>query len=59
MSQVAFECRSLGFACEWALRGGSKGELLERVREHARCAHNMPEVPADLLPKIEGAIHPA
>ncbi len=59
MPQVAFECRSLGFPCEWALKGSSTNEVLDRVREHARCAHNMPEVPSDLLPKIQAAIHPA
>jgi predicted small metal-binding protein len=58
MTQVAFECRSVGFSCEWALRGDSAREIVDRVREHAKCAHNMPELPADLVSKVEGAIHP-
>ncbi len=59
MSAVKFECRSLGFPCEWALRAGSKAEIVERVREHARCAHNMGELSTDLLVKVEHAIVPA
>ena len=59
MSHVAFECRSLGFPCEWALRGDSPSEVMERVRDHARCAHNLAELPADVVQKVESAIHPA
>jgi predicted small metal-binding protein len=59
MSSVAFECRSIGFPCEWALRGSSAPEILVRVREHAKCAHQMPELAPDLVPRIEAAIHPA
>ena len=59
MARVAFECRSIGFPCEWALRSDSTHEVIDRVREHAKCAHNMPELSADLLSKVEAAIHPA
>jgi predicted small metal-binding protein len=58
MSQVAFECRSIGFPCEWALRSDSAKEIVDRVREHAKCAHKMPELSADLVSKVEAAIHP-
>ncbi len=56
MSQLKFECSSLGFACEWALRADTRQEIVERVREHARCAHNLPELPGELLGKVESAI---
>jgi predicted small metal-binding protein len=59
MPQVGFECRSVGFSCEWAMRSDSPREIVDRVREHAKCAHNLPELPADLVAKVEGAIHPA
>jgi predicted small metal-binding protein len=59
MTKVAFECQSLGLPCEWAMRGDSAQEIVDRVREHAKCAHNMPELPTDLLAKVEAAIHPA
>lgn len=59
MSTVAFECRSVGFTCEWALRAGSKAEVVERMREHARCAHGMSDLPSELVPKVEAAVHAA
>ncbi len=59
MSAVKFECQSLGFPCEWALRANSAEEIVERVREHARCAHQLPELPEDLLGKVRATITPA
>ncbi len=56
MSDLKFECRSLGNACEWALRASSREEVLERVRDHARCAHNLPDLPPELVGKVEAAI---
>ena len=58
MSPVALECRSLGYPCEWALRGGSPQELVDRARDHFRCAHSMPDLSAEMLGRIDGAIHP-
>ena len=59
MGEVAFECRSLGFPCEWALRAGSPAEIVERVREHAQCAHKMSELAPDVRHRVEAAIHAA
>ncbi len=59
MGEVAFECRSLGLPCEWALRAGSRAEIVERVREHALCAHKMSELAPDVLERVESAIHAA
>lgn len=59
MSPVKFECRSIGYECEWALRAASREEVLERVREHSRCAHNLSEIPPEVVGKIESAIQPA
>ncbi len=59
MSKLGFECHALGFPCEWALRSDSARDVVDRVREHARCAHNLAELPPDVLAKVEGAIPPA
>lgn len=58
MSAVAFECKSLGFSCEWALRANTPREVVERVTDHLRCAHNTPELSVETLRKVEAAIHP-
>jgi predicted small metal-binding protein len=59
MSSVKFECRSLGLPCEWALQSPSKEEIVERIKEHARCAHNMGELSPEMRSKVEAAIAPA
>lgn len=53
---ITFECRSVGFACEWGLYARSREELLERFREHAQCAHKVSELPPDLVRKLELAL---
>ena len=59
MAEVAFECRSLGYPCEWALRAGSTAEILARVQEHAQCAHKQSEISPELRQRVEAAIHAA
>ena len=59
MSQVAFECRSVGFPCEWTLQAPSSEEVVRRMTDHVRCAHGMPELPAPFRSKVEAAVHPA
>ncbi len=57
LTQFAFECRSLGNPCEWALRTPTREEIVERIRVHARCAHNLPDLPADVARRVDAAIH--
>jgi predicted small metal-binding protein len=59
MAELSFECRSLGYSCEWELRAASTSEILARLRDHARCAHNQPELSPETVRRVEGAIHPA
>ena len=55
---VTFECSSLGNACEWKLRTSSVEEIQRRFREHARCAHAIASVSADLAAQVAGRIRP-
>ena len=55
-ARVRFECRSLGNACEWALAARTTEEVLERVRDHMRCAHAQPELPADLASQVRASV---
>ncbi len=59
MPEVAFECRSVGFPCEWALRAPSPVEVVRRMSEHIRCAHALPELSPDLRARVEAAVRPA
>ena len=59
MSEVSFECRSVGFECEWALRAPSSEEVLRRMRDHVRCAHNLSDLSQDLEARVSSALHAA
>jgi predicted small metal-binding protein len=55
---VSFSCSSLGNVCEWALFASNVDEVQRRFRDHARCAHGISPVPADLVERVAGATHP-
>jgi predicted small metal-binding protein len=59
MADVVFECRSVGLSCEWALRSDSARGVVDRFREHAKCAHSMPELSTEFVRQIESAVRPA
>ncbi len=46
-------CHDLGFSCEWAARAGTEEELVARYRDHAKCAHALDPLPAELATRLE------
>ena len=53
-----FSCATLGYVCEWRLRATSPDEIERRFRDHARCAHSLADVSADLATRVRSEIHP-
>lgn len=51
-----YTCRDVGVPCDWQVRGESDEDVMRKIREHARTAHNMEKIPADLEPKVRQAI---
>ena len=49
-------CRDVGPDCDFVARGESDEEVMGQVAEHARMAHGMDEVPAELAEKAKAAI---
>jgi predicted small metal-binding protein len=49
-------CRDIGVDCDFEVRGETVQELLENCEEHARTAHGMDEIPAELVEKVKAAI---
>ena len=49
-------CRDVGVDCDFEARGQDVQEVLEKCAEHARSAHGMQEIPADLAAKVKAAI---
>ena len=49
-------CRDVGVDCDFTARGETEQEVLQQCAEHARTAHGMDEIPAELATKVRGAI---
>lgn len=55
--QKLFKCRDIGTNCNFQARGRSEEEVLQKVSEHAKKAHNMTEIPKELGDKVRTAIY--
>jgi predicted small metal-binding protein len=51
------KCGDVVPGCNAEIRGNSEDEVLKKANEHAKTAHNMQNMPADVLSKVRGAIH--
>ena len=49
-------CRDVGVDCDFVARGQTEQEVLKKCVEHARSAHGMQELPAELTAKVKAAI---
>jgi predicted small metal-binding protein len=49
-------CRDVGVDCDYEARGQTEQEVLKKCQEHARTAHGMDEIPAELVIKVKAAI---
>jgi len=45
-------CRDVGVDCDFVARGETEQDILRQTAEHARTAHNMTEIPAELAEKV-------
>jgi predicted small metal-binding protein len=50
-------CRDVGVDCDFEARGQTEQEVLKECTEHARSAHGMEEIPAELVTKVKAAMH--
>ena len=55
MSKV-IRCRDVGVDCDFEARGETEQEILKKAAEHAKTAHNMAEIPPELVDMVRGAI---
>ena len=49
-------CRDVGMDCDFVAHGETEQDILEQCAEHARTAHNMTAIPAEVAEKVRGAI---
>jgi predicted small metal-binding protein len=56
MSKI-LKCGDVLPGCKTEIRGESEHDVLRKAAEHAKTAHQMENIPPDMLPKIKRAIH--
>jgi len=52
----SFKCKDIGMECGFEASAWTKGSLMNKISKHAAEAHNMKEIPPDVLEKIKKAI---
>jgi len=50
------DCRAMGVDCDVILEGETDDEIMEKARQHASSAHNLPNIPPGLEKKCRDAI---
>jgi predicted small metal-binding protein len=50
------KCNDINPGCSFEARGNTDEDVLKKVAEHAKAAHNMEEIPPDVLDKARSAI---
>ena len=53
---VSFTCRDIGMDCSFETRGMTDSEIMKKFIDHAKSAHNMPVLTADVILKVKIAI---
>jgi predicted small metal-binding protein len=51
-----FKCGDVVLGCEWVTRNADETQLFAEINSHAREAHGMDEVPAEVVDQIQDAI---
>jgi predicted small metal-binding protein len=51
--------RDVGLDCEGELRADTEEERLAKAAEHAQTAHNMTQIPPEVVAKVRAAIRDA
>jgi predicted small metal-binding protein len=56
MSKIV-RCREVGVDCDFEARGETEQEVLQKCADHAKSAHGMDQIPAELAAQVRAAIH--
>ena len=51
-----FTCSDVGVNCNWSASSENDEDLLNKIKEHAKSAHNFEEIPPELYEKVKDAI---
>ena len=53
---VTFRCSDIQAECNWQVSGKDEQEIMPKIKEHGRTAHNMTSMDRDAESKIRRAI---
>ena len=51
-----FACKDIGLECDFEANAESEEELMQKIAEHAKEAHNMEQIDEATMAKVEAAI---
>ncbi|MEM0107066.1 MAG: DUF1059 domain-containing protein [Candidatus Micrarchaeaceae archaeon] len=54
--KFSFACNDIGMNCNFTATSSDKNELMKQIAEHAKNAHNIQQIDAELQKKIDAAI---
>jgi len=52
----SIKCLDVGVDCDFEARAETEAELMKKVADHAKNAHGITQIPAELLAKVKAAI---
>ena len=56
MAPYNFKCKDIGMECGFETKAKTKEDLMPKIVEHAKSAHNITEITPHLKTKVDGAI---
>ena len=51
------KCGDINPGCNFEIKADSEHDVLRKAAEHAKTAHQMENIPPEVLSKVKGAIH--
>jgi predicted small metal-binding protein len=54
-----FACRDIGMSCGFEAKAQDERQLLEKIAQHAKSAHNMGRIDSATMSKVKAAIKDA
>ena len=52
----SISCKDVGMDCDFTARGESMEELMQVAAAHAKEAHGMDSIPAEMMPVVQSAM---
>jgi len=51
-----FACGDVVDGCAWSITAKDEEELFQKIADHAKYAHNMSEIPDEIMQKVKSKI---